>query len=984
VAGEIGVAVVPVVFDTSQVRREVNKLGNQVENDLGRKVVPAAEKSGRQMSAALQKGLRVAAVGATAALGALTLAAGKAVQGAVNLGEQVNKTRVVFGRSGEGIVKWSETTADALGISQAAALEATGTFGNMLVPMGIARDQAAGMSKRMVELAADMASFNNASPEETLQAIRSGLAGETEPLRRFGVFLNEARIQQEAFSLGLTRGADRARAAAEAVKAATASVAEAQRERAQAATAVESASRRVATAEQAVENASKSLAAAQERLRDDNERLADSEDRAAAATQRVRDAKQALRAAQEKAREVQLALVEARKRATEQLEDLREASTDAALSEERAGLSLERARERLAAVSADSESSELDRREAMLAVREAEEGLSDAQERRQDTTDELADAEKRGVAGADNVLAAQRAVVDAQRDSERAARAVTDARRKERDALDGVADATRAVATSQRNLREEQQQSRQAIAEQRTAQVQLARAQQASERAAQNLAAAEQALTAAREEQRKAGPATTKQLTAQQKAMASYSLILKDTKDAQGDFARTSDSLANRQRVLRAQYANLSASLGKALIPALEKLAGVFVDLMAFFSRHQTLAKVLAVGFAALAVSILAVNAALAVTAVVAAPVALVVLGVIAAVAALTVGIILLYKHSESFREFVGQLQTAVEKLGEAFAAVPEIVESVIDAFAEVLDWLKRHWPEIAVLISGPFAPLVLLATDAFGVRSALIGAFGAIIEGARRILGGLDDVVRGIGGAVASAASAVGDAIWNGIRTGLGNLAGNVRALISGALTFGADFVQLILGLAKAVGTAIENGVVEGVTGIGARVRNFLRGALTFGADFLGDVLNFGKAVGQKIEEGIMAGLRGLGDAIRKLLRRILGRLGRVGAAAGGLFGRLNPRSVVPQMGPLAPAPAAVGRAAPRAEAGAGGLAGPVPFGARLQRALSKIVPSAEVELGPVQVNVYIGERELEQIVRTEVVRDNVVTAQTLLAGVR
>lgn len=133
-------------------------------------------------------------------------AATKAVNAASDLEEQLSKTDVVFGKSGKTVQEWSKTTASSLGIARDKALEATGTFGAMLVPMGFAREKAADMSVTMVKLASDMASFNNASPEETLNALRSGLAGETEPLRRFGVFLNDARVKQEALNLGLYNG----------------------------------------------------------------------------------------------------------------------------------------------------------------------------------------------------------------------------------------------------------------------------------------------------------------------------------------------------------------------------------------------------------------------------------------------------------------------------------------------------------------------------------------------------------------------------------------------------------------------------------------------------------------------------------------------------------------------------------------------------------------------------------------------------------
>lgn len=71
------------------------------------------------------------------------------------------------------------------------------------------------------------------------------------------------------------------------------------------------------------------------------------------------------------------------------------------------------------------------------------------------------------------------------------------------------------------------------------------------------------------------------------------------------------------------------------------------------------------------------------------------------------------------------------DDIAKAFKEVWEKVEPIVTAirdgviggFNAVLDFGKDHWPEIVTLISGPFAPIVLLATDAFGVRSKLLGA---------------------------------------------------------------------------------------------------------------------------------------------------------------------------------------------------------------------------------------------------------------------
>lgn len=161
--------------------------------------VSRSEGRWKKFGGVLKKGALAAAAG-VGTLGVIS------VRNASNLEEQMNKTSVVFRGSEGRILKWSETTAGALGISRREALEATGTFGNMLVPMGFARNEAGEMSTKMVELAADMASFNNADPSETLDSLRSGLAGETEPLRRFGVFLNDARLKAEAMNMGIYDG----------------------------------------------------------------------------------------------------------------------------------------------------------------------------------------------------------------------------------------------------------------------------------------------------------------------------------------------------------------------------------------------------------------------------------------------------------------------------------------------------------------------------------------------------------------------------------------------------------------------------------------------------------------------------------------------------------------------------------------------------------------------------------------------------------
>lgn len=124
---------------------------------------------------------------------------------ASNLTEQINKSRVTFGVHSKMLEAWAKTTADAFGIASDKALEFTGTFGGILNVSGIVQSESAKMSRELVELAADMASFNNSTPEEALEALRSGLIGEAEPLRRFQVLLSDARVQAEALTSGIAK-----------------------------------------------------------------------------------------------------------------------------------------------------------------------------------------------------------------------------------------------------------------------------------------------------------------------------------------------------------------------------------------------------------------------------------------------------------------------------------------------------------------------------------------------------------------------------------------------------------------------------------------------------------------------------------------------------------------------------------------------------------------------------------------------------------
>jgi hypothetical protein len=126
-----------------------------------------------------------------------------AVNAASDLSEAGNKLQVLYGSATNQVVKWAQGAATALGMSTLEAENAAATFGVFAKSAGLAGGSAAQFSEKMVGLAADMASFYNTSPADAIEAIGAALRGETEPIRKYGVLIDDASTRQEALRLGI-------------------------------------------------------------------------------------------------------------------------------------------------------------------------------------------------------------------------------------------------------------------------------------------------------------------------------------------------------------------------------------------------------------------------------------------------------------------------------------------------------------------------------------------------------------------------------------------------------------------------------------------------------------------------------------------------------------------------------------------------------------------------------------------------------------
>lgn len=182
----IGSIALSMVANTSQLAKGLAKGASAVES----------------WGSAATKRFAAGAAAGGAALAALGVKAGAS---AAHLEEAYNKTDQVFGKHGESVIATAHKMADAYGTERQAYLDGTAALGGQLQGVGYAERDAANLSTQLANLAADAAAFRDVGFDDALLKIRSGLSGEAEPLKAWGVDISDAAVKTEGLRLGLVR-----------------------------------------------------------------------------------------------------------------------------------------------------------------------------------------------------------------------------------------------------------------------------------------------------------------------------------------------------------------------------------------------------------------------------------------------------------------------------------------------------------------------------------------------------------------------------------------------------------------------------------------------------------------------------------------------------------------------------------------------------------------------------------------------------------
>lgn len=202
-------------FDTSelsnardeidQITQETNAVGMEIDENIHKqnRFNREIEEGESNAGGLLQKLMGFA--GAFGGLMVLKQQATQAIDYASDLTEVQNVVDTTFEQSAQVVNDWSKTTLEAYGLNELRAKQYAGTMGAMLKSSGITGDAVNELSMNIAGLSGDMASFHNLANDDAFAKIRSGISGETEPLKQLGINMSVANLEAYALAQGIEK-----------------------------------------------------------------------------------------------------------------------------------------------------------------------------------------------------------------------------------------------------------------------------------------------------------------------------------------------------------------------------------------------------------------------------------------------------------------------------------------------------------------------------------------------------------------------------------------------------------------------------------------------------------------------------------------------------------------------------------------------------------------------------------------------------------
>lgn len=126
-----------------------------------------------------------------------------ATSNASSIVESENLLRATYNEGADALLNWADANAEAYGLANASAKQYLSFLTGVLNNTDISSDKLGSMAQNYTRLVGDMASAYNTEIEDAFQAIRSGIAGNTLAMQRYGIVLSVTNLQQYLQSKGI-------------------------------------------------------------------------------------------------------------------------------------------------------------------------------------------------------------------------------------------------------------------------------------------------------------------------------------------------------------------------------------------------------------------------------------------------------------------------------------------------------------------------------------------------------------------------------------------------------------------------------------------------------------------------------------------------------------------------------------------------------------------------------------------------------------
>ena len=205
--GEDGKVVYKIEGDNSQAMKALDEFEKEAKKTGGEFEETVEDTMGGAESTVSTAATKIAKAIGSAFVVKQVIEFGKAAIGvASDLNEVQNVVDTTFGTDGAiKINEWARNAAESFGESELQAKQFTSTLGAMFKSMGVGQADMEEMSMSLAGLAGDMASFYNLDPTEAFEKLRSGISGETEPLKQLGINMSVVNLEAFAMAEGITK-----------------------------------------------------------------------------------------------------------------------------------------------------------------------------------------------------------------------------------------------------------------------------------------------------------------------------------------------------------------------------------------------------------------------------------------------------------------------------------------------------------------------------------------------------------------------------------------------------------------------------------------------------------------------------------------------------------------------------------------------------------------------------------------------------------